>query len=562
MTTDQVTPMGSAYDHWGNVVGGAENVEPDAPPLAMDSKQLPKKRARRRGFRVRGGDDKPQGTDHRRHIHGMHYFSFARFASRHNDAERVESISSAAHLQNERGGTMEAPLLSALFLLTSLLFLVSLLSLYYSIAFSHLRRWLRLTEEYDDCRTKFCCVFSARVKSVRNESTNLCEDIYTPLCSTVNITCPDVEIRSRHHTWSVSYVLTKRLMGLAEVLRSPEALKNPASNASAFLFRSCLARGQRLSVHNDVRRLLTSVGLSSWPVLENQSTDVVLVLTALLRNFAAPYVVTLSVGESVINSEALSVSLEAPELLLGPTSWQLTLATETVQDVHKHRWAYERYALAILYDVLPGVASGDALSKLATDLYVFEQALSAHIPRRSTYADRVEVRLHHLQESHDLALWSGILRDVFDNLEHSTLQLVPVVLFSRYYLAFLNDLLWKRSVVLVNYLGWRMVEYIAWSCSANLRDHRRRFRDAVRPFKLATDSLEVQCAMEVYQLLPASSSRLYRFAVSLLPKNERILLHLTVSSLKVALTAILQGSPWVDNATQSHAIRKVRCGRM
>ncbi|KAH8040550.1 hypothetical protein HPB51_011339 [Rhipicephalus microplus] len=259
------------------------------------------------------------------------------------------------------------------------------------------------------------------------------------------------------------------------------------------------------------------------------------------------------------------MQLEAPELLLGPTSWQLTLGTETVQDAHKHRWAYERYALAILCDVLPGVASGGALSKLATDLYVFEQALSAHIPRRSTYADRVEVRLHHLQESHDLAnihfaqaLWSGILRDVFDNLEHSTLQLVPIVLFSRYYLAFLNDLLWKRSMVLVNYLGWRMVEYIAWSCSANLRDHRRRFRDAVRPFKLAADSLEVQCAMEVHQLLPASSSRLYRFAVSLLPKNERILLHLTASSLKVALTAILQGSPWVDNATQSHAIRKVQ----
>ncbi|KAL1485015.1 hypothetical protein MTO96_032233, partial [Rhipicephalus appendiculatus] len=130
MATDQVTPMASSYDHWANVVGGAENVEPDAPPLAMDSKQLPKKQARRRGFRMRGGDDKPQG-----------------------------SIGSAAHLQNGRGGTLEAPLLSALFLLTSLLFLVSLLSLYYSIAFSHLRRWLRLTEEYDDCRTKFCCVF-------------------------------------------------------------------------------------------------------------------------------------------------------------------------------------------------------------------------------------------------------------------------------------------------------------------------------------------------------------------------------------------------------------------
>ncbi|KAL3229400.1 hypothetical protein MRX96_023587 [Rhipicephalus microplus] len=452
--------MGSAYDHWDNVVGSAENVEPDAPPLAVDSKQLPKKRARRRGFRVRGGDarggnDKPQGTDHRRHIHGMHYFSFARFASRHNDAERVESISSAAHLQNERGGTMEAPLLSALFLLTSLLFLVSLLSLYYFIAFSHL-----------------------------------------------------------------------------------------------------------------------------GPVRENQSTGVALVLTALLRNFAAPYVVTLSIGESVMNSEAMSVSelyggtaddlqsptirystllleererrphtstarredlkkcrrvksvggrragdtearlvsiraggvsrafqprLEAPELLLGPTSWQLTLATETVQDVHKHRWAYERYALAILCDVLPGVASGGALSKLATDLYVFEQA-----------------NIHFAQ-----ALWSGILRDVFDNLELSTLQLVPtscssVVTTWRSSTTYCEE----GSVVLVNYLGWRMVEYIAWSCSANLRDHRRRFRAAVRPFKLAADSLEVQCAMEVHQLLPASSSRLYRFAVSLLPKNERVVNHI------------------------------------
>ncbi|KAL1484015.1 hypothetical protein MTO96_032833, partial [Rhipicephalus appendiculatus] len=398
----------------------------------------------------------------------------------------------------------------------------------------------------------------ARVKSVRNESTNLCEDIYTPLCSTVNVTCPDAEIRSRHHAWSVSNALTKRLLGLAEVLRSPAALKNPASNASAFLFRSCLARGQRLSVHNDVRRLLTSVGLSSWPLWENQTADVAFALTALLRNFAAPYVVTLSVGESIMNSDALSISLDAPELLLGPTSWQLTVATETVQDIKTHQRAYERYAMAILYDVLPGDASSGALSQLATELYVFEQALTARIPRRSTYADRVEALLSHLQDSHDLALWSGILRDVFDNLEHSTLELVPVVLFSRYYLAFLNDLLWKRSAVLANYLGWRLVEYVAWSCSPTLRDHRRRFRESVRPFKLSADTAELRCAVEVYQYLPASSSRLYRFAVSLLPKSERILLQLTVSSLKTAMTSILQSSPWVDKATEAHAIRKVR----
>ncbi|XP_049267335.1 uncharacterized protein LOC119376200 [Rhipicephalus sanguineus] len=392
MATDQATPVASSYEHWNNVVGGAENVEPDAPPLAVDSTQLPKRRARRRGFRMRGGDEKPQGAAALR-------------------SEHAGSIGSAAQLQHDRGGKLEAPLFSALFLLTSLLFLVSLLSLYYSIAFSHLRRWLRLTEEYDDCRTKFCCIFSARVKSVRNESTNLCEDIYTPLCSTVNVTCPDAEITTRHHPWSVSLVLTKRLLGLAEVLRSPEALKNPASNASAFLFRSCLARGQRLSVHNDVRRLLSSVGLSSWPLWENQSADVAFALTALLRDFAAPFVVTLSVGNSIMNSDALSIYLDAPELLLGPTSWQLTITTdETDHDAKENQQhVYEKYALAILYEVLPDDASSGALSRLATELYAFEQALTAHIPRGSTYVDRVVVRLAHLQDSYDLVRGAGQL---------------------------------------------------------------------------------------------------------------------------------------------------------
>ncbi|XP_049520771.1 uncharacterized protein LOC119444953 [Dermacentor silvarum] len=456
---------------------------------------------------------------------------------------------------------MEAPLLSALFLLTSVLFLVSLLSLYYSMAFSQIRRWLRLTEEYDDCRTKFCCVFGTRVKSVRNESTNLCEDIYTPMCSTVNLTCPDGEITSEQRTWSVSEALTRRLLGLAEVLGSAEALKNPASNVSALLFRSCLARGHHLSAQDGMRRLLSSVGLSWWPLRENESGDVAAALMAQLRDFAAPFVVTLSIREAVRNSHIRTISLEAPDLLLSPTSWMLTVAPdESVEEVQEHHQkAYEKYALAVLYELQPDAFSSGPLSELATQLYVFEQALAAHIPRRSTTAsDRLEIQLRLLQETEDLAQWSGILRGVFESLGQSTLELVPVVIFSRYYLAFLNELLWKRSVVLANYLGWRLVEYVAWSGSASLRDQRRHFRDSVRSFQLTKESPELRCVVEVYQLLPASSSRLYRSAVALMPKSERILLKLTVSALKMAMTAILQGSPWVDNATQWHAVRKIQ----
>ncbi|KAH6932650.1 hypothetical protein HPB50_008234 [Hyalomma asiaticum] len=520
MATEQPTPVASSCDQWSNAHGGAENVEPDEPPLAVDSKQLPKRRARRRRLRMRGGSDKPPGRLKRY----SEMYGSSRTESDYPHSDRGGSVGATGQLQNERGGAMEAPLFSALFLLTSVLFLASLLSLYYSIAFSHLRRWLRLTEEYDECRTKFCCVFSTRVKSVRNESTNLCEDIYTPMCSTVNLTCPDAEITSKQRTWSVSEALTRRLLGLADVLGSQEALENPASNASALLFRSCLAKRQYVSMQSDIRQLLSSVGLSRWPLRENQTVDVAAALTALLRDFAAPFVVTLSVKESAVGSDTRSLSLDAPELLIGPTWWPLTIATdETVKDVKDdHREVYKRYAMAVLYEVLTGDASTRALSQLATELYVFEQALAAHIPRRSTYADRIELRLPQMQESHDMALWGGILRAVFESVGRSTLELVPVVIFSRYYLAFLNELLWKRSVVLANYLGWRIVEYVAWSCSTTLRYQRHRFRYSVRPFLLTTESPELRCVVEVYQLLPASSSRLYRFAVSLLPKSERV----------------------------------------
>ncbi|XP_065288978.1 membrane metallo-endopeptidase-like 1 isoform X3 [Dermacentor albipictus] len=560
MATGQGSAMESLGDSWSDVVDGAENAEPDAPPLAVDSNHRSQQRARRRGFRTSAQGNKPHGTGHRRPLHAMHYFSFARFAGRHSEASRRGSISSAAQLQHEGSGAMEAPLLSALFLLTSLLFLVSLLSLYYSMAFSHIRRWLKLTEEYDDCRTKFCCVFGTRVKSVRNESTNLCEDIYTPMCSTVDLTCPDGEITSEHRTWSVSEALTRRLLGLAEVLGSPEALENPASNVSALLFRSCLARGHHLSVQAGMRRLLSSVGLSSWPFRENESVDVAVALMVQLRDFAAPFVVTLSIREPVGNSRTRTISLEPPDLLLSPASWMLAVGPdEGIEEVKQHHQkAYEKYALAVFRELLPDAFSSVPLSKLATQLYVFEQALAAHIPRRSTSVEHLEAQLRLLQDSEDVAQWSGILGGVFGSLGQSTLELVPVVVFSRYYLAFLNDLLLKRSVVLANYLGWRLVEYVAWSGSTSLRNQRHHFWDSVMPFQLSTQSPELRCVAEVYHLLPESSSRLYRSAVALLPKSERILLKLTVSALKMAMTATLQGSPWVDNATQWHAVRKVQ----
>ncbi|XP_072142991.1 neprilysin-4-like [Dermacentor andersoni] len=252
--------------------------------------------------------------------------------------------------------------------------------------------------------------------------------------------------------------------------------------------------------------------------------------------------------------------LEAPDLLLSPASWMLAVGPhEGIEEVKEyHQKAYEKYALAVFHELLPDTFSSVPLSELATQLYVFEQALAAHIPRRLTSVDRVEAQLGLLQDSEDVAQWSGILRGVFESLGQSTLELVPVVIFSRYYLAFLNDLLLKRSVVLANYLGWRLVEYVAWTGSASLRNQRHHFWDSVMPFQLSTKSPELRCVAEVYHLLPASSSRLYRSAVALLPKSERILLKLTVSALKMAMTAILQGSPWVDNATQWHAVRKVQ----
>ncbi|KAK8787973.1 hypothetical protein V5799_022246, partial [Amblyomma americanum] len=105
-----------------------------------------------------------------------------------------------ARQDDDRG--LEAALLSALFLLTGLLFLVSLLGLYYSIAFSH----------------------GTRIKAVRNETTNLCEDIYTPLCSTVNFTCSGEALNETDFFGNLLTIARRKAQVLRNTMRGQEPI--------------------------------------------------------------------------------------------------------------------------------------------------------------------------------------------------------------------------------------------------------------------------------------------------------------------------------------------------
>ncbi|KAH9378108.1 hypothetical protein HPB48_020624 [Haemaphysalis longicornis] len=160
-------------------------------------------------------------------------------------------------------------------------------------------------------------------------------------------------------------------------------------------------------------------------------------------------------------------------------------------------------------------------------------------------------------------LWLHILRGVFKG-EHaeSVDEEVPVVSFSRNYMAFVHKLLTDRSVALANYMGWRLIEHFAWSGSGKLREERARYLTSAqhegRELVFSQLSPATQCALEVSRLLPASSGRLYRFAVSVLPHRAMMLLDVTVETLKVAVTLILQESPWVDDETLARAVRRVQ----
>ncbi|CAN7985316.1 unnamed protein product, partial [Ixodes hexagonus] len=115
-----------------------------------------------------------------------------------------------------------------------------------------------------------------------------------------------------------------------------------------------------------------------------------------------------------------------------------------------------------------------------------------------------------------------ILNRVFSRGNNS-MEEVPVAVFSAKYMTFLNNLIHDRSVEVVNYVGWRLIERFGWAASKTLADLRLDFLLEVSPAMAATSHLNSDCAGQAARLLPFTAGRIFRFSLTVLDPRVPVL---------------------------------------
>ncbi|KAG0418929.1 hypothetical protein HPB47_004487 [Ixodes persulcatus] len=425
-------------------------------------------------------------------------------------------------------GALEPYLLNLLFLLTSLLFLSSLLGIYYNIAFGH----------------------GSQMMMLRKSEPDLCRDLYGSACRMI---LDKVKATQEAPFWSpMRSAFLDRMDALGTFLSSALARKHPVSRLLATVYESCLVERDLHAPTTLLRELLTDVGLASWPVVEGDVAQTLQVVDASLRIYGLPSLVSIWVGEDVWNSKKPCIYVNEPQLLLPRAKH---LRTQQFPGASRTYQSYVREFVGPF--TLNRTMSADAL---AESLVSFEAFIAHQLPNHTPNYDANPTSGWRNLTISTLAddTWMSILTRVFTH-KNNSLDEIPVVVFSAKYMRFLGTLIRNGLLDLVNYVGWRLIERFGWAASDSLAGLRQEFLLEVSPAMAATGYVEVDCAVQAAHLLPFTAGRIFRFSLTVLDPRVPGLVESTVKSLKLALTVLLQNTPWIDNVTTSRAISKSSC---
>ncbi|XP_064460037.1 membrane metallo-endopeptidase-like 1 isoform X2 [Ornithodoros turicata] len=472
-------------------------------------------------------------------------------------AAKQDSIVQRPVLGAEGATQLEVTLTGTCFLLTGVFFTLSLITAYFFIAHEQVRRWLRQTKEYEPCPTDYCANLAQELSSAVETDDDLCGNFYHSMCDNI---CAKNLMRPQDGTWSVQgSVYTERLHKLMHFLDSTVAIDHPVSNTLSAMYISCKnGGGPETEAVTELLSVLRTLEISDWPLKSTRSVDASKVIAQATRHYNLPMVITLSTRDDIFDASKPCIYVENPRLLL---RWSVQLHPEWYPLARDSYHTYIVQVTTYILGLFNRTSREDDIAEFASQIAEFEGTLAKQLAP----GDEVAAFLIHfhrytltdLLQMNDMDQWMAAFALAYRwNETVNFAEKIPTFIDNVRYLQFLNGVMLKFPVKVVNYIGWRILEYFAWTLSKPAFSFRQEFQrksvGATEP-----EDRSVHCMRHVITVMPFTASRLYRFSVA--EPNTPALRQVShmVTSINLALTVLLQEAPWIDKITTNIATSKV-----
>ncbi|XP_064489989.1 endothelin-converting enzyme-like 1 isoform X2 [Ornithodoros turicata] len=436
---------------------------------------------------------------------------------------------------------------------------------YYAKEYSKAERRKQVGIEYYECESSVCHDAAIELKDTLNLDKDPCKNFYEYVCS---LWPNRYQIPDDMGLYSVKdTVREKERQRLIPLLIKGhlEDQRFTDERSAVRMFQSCrnLRNTDQVGVYG-LREVLRSMDLGDWPYITGEKLpDAKTVVLKTSAHYGFAFVFALSVEPDPRNSRVNMLQVDLSNTLLHSNF--LTSNHEEHSSLLK---AYDQY----FKHSLKAIQGSKAANSVFNDILTFETLMAQHSSHR-TLRELTEFNEDNIVRLQDLKKGS------VSGTSHQAKGLLARIIYDIYLKASVplsageEVLVWNSSAIealdaffvdadktrlLLNYVGWRVVETLGPATNQELLSYRHLFYQS----KLGADdvpSLDVYCFEQVMALMPLAMGRM-AFRSHADRSSVQTLVSRMVHEIKKSLLLLLERSDvsWLTDESKAVAIQKIR----